>query len=133
MQWVLTGMHTTALPHALRPENFDAIRENLGRLEWRQQPMEDFLAEEGPDSIDAFNLSDIFEYVSEANAERILRDVAEAGTPGARLAYWNMLAPRSRPESLADRIAPLAELSARLFAQDKAIFYSAFVVEEVVG
>ena len=35
-------------------------------------------------------------------------------TPGARLAYWNMLVPRGRPESMADRLRPLTELSTRL-------------------
>ena len=49
---------------------------------------------------------------------------------GARLAYWNMLAPRSRPENLASEIQPLRELSESLFKQDKAFFYSAFIVEE---
>jgi S-adenosylmethionine-diacylglycerol 3-amino-3-carboxypropyl transferase len=130
-QWIFTGAHTSALPHALRPEHYDAIRDNLDRLEWRLQPMEDFLAEAGPNSIDAYNLSDIFEYMSEPGTEQVLWQIAESGRPGARLAYWNMLAPRSRPESLADRIAPLPEISAELFAQDKAYFYSAFVVEEV--
>lgn len=133
LQWILTGTHGPALPHALRPENFELIRDNLERLEWRLQSVEDFLDEAGPRSIDAFNLSDIFEYVSEDNAEHMLCDIATAGRPGARLAYWNMLAPRSRPESMADSIAPLPDLSARLFAKDKAFFYSAFVVEEVLG
>jgi len=44
-----------------------------------------------------------------------------------------MLVPRSRPESMADRLEPLAELSARLFFADKATFYSRFVVEQVRG
>ena len=39
LQWILTGHHTTALPYALRPENFEAIRANLHRLEWRLQPI----------------------------------------------------------------------------------------------
>ena len=51
---------------------------------------------------------------------------------GARLAYWNMLVPRRRPESLATALRPLRDLSAQLFARDQAFFYSALVVEEVV-
>jgi S-adenosylmethionine-diacylglycerol 3-amino-3-carboxypropyl transferase len=42
-----------------------------------------------------------------------------------------MLAPRTRPESMADRLRPLTELSQRLHHEDKAFFYSRFVVEEV--
>lgn len=131
LQWILTGRHTMALPFALREENFDAIRQNLDRLEWRLSPIEDFLDEAGEDAIDAFNLSDIFEYMSEDNYRRLLEALVRSGRPGARLAYWNMLAPRSRPESMAGQLASLSDLADKLFAKDKAFFYSRFVVEEV--
>ena len=131
LQWILTGRHTTALPFALRAENFDAIRANLDRLEWRLQSVEDFLTSEPDLRLDGANLSDIFEYMSEANTAALLSRLADASRPGARIAYWNMLAPRSRPDSLAHRLRPLEALAARLFAEDKAFFYSRFVVEEV--
>jgi S-adenosylmethionine-diacylglycerol 3-amino-3-carboxypropyl transferase len=131
VQWILTGRHTTALPYALRPEHFEVIRANLGRLEWRCQSLEDYLARVPPRSIDRFNLSDIFEYMSEQRYTHTLGRIAATGRPGGRLAYWNMLVPRSRPEALADRLAPLAELAAQLHQQDKAFFYSALVVEEI--
>jgi S-adenosylmethionine-diacylglycerol 3-amino-3-carboxypropyl transferase len=70
--------------------------------------------------------------MSEANMAALLTQLADASRPGGRLAYWNMLAPRSRPESLAGRLRPREDLAAPLFAQDKAFFYSAFIVEEVV-
>lgn len=133
VQWILTGGHPTALPHALRPENFEPIRANLHRLEWHCRSLEEFLEGEGGDAFDRFNLSDIFEYMSAENSRRLLERLADAGRPGGRLAYWNMLAPRRRPEALAHRLRPLDDLARRLFAEDKAFFYSAFVVEEVVG
>jgi S-adenosylmethionine-diacylglycerol 3-amino-3-carboxypropyl transferase len=43
-----------------------------------------------------------------------------------------MLAPRRRPEALAARLRPREDLAGPLFARDKAFFYSALVVEEVV-
>ena len=94
--------------------------------------MEDFLTSEPDLRLDGANLSDIFEYMSEANTAALLTRLADVSRPGARLAYWNMLAPRSRPDSLAHRLRPLEELAARLFAEDKAFFYSRFVVEEVI-
>jgi S-adenosylmethionine-diacylglycerol 3-amino-3-carboxypropyl transferase len=131
LQWILTGRHTTALPFALRPENFDAIRANLHRLEWRKQSLEDFLATCENESIDRFNLSDIFEYMSLDNTQRVLESVARRGRAGGRLAYWNTLVPRSRPEALADVLKPLSELADALHRQDKAFFYTRFVVEEI--
>lgn len=131
LHWILTGTHGDALPFALRAENFDDIRTNLDRFEWRLQSLEDFLAAEPALRVDRWNLSDIFEYMSEENTAALLARLAGASHPGARLAYWNMLAPRSRPESLADRLNPLTDLAARLFHEDKAFFYSRFIVEEV--
>lgn len=131
LHWILIGRHGDALPFALRPENFEAIRANLDRLTWRRQSLEDFLEQAGDGSIDRFNLSDIFEYMSAENYAALLGRIARAGRRGGRLAYWNMLAPRARPESLAERLAPLTDLGARLHAADKAFFYSAFVLEEV--
>jgi S-adenosylmethionine-diacylglycerol 3-amino-3-carboxypropyl transferase len=131
LQWILTGRHTSALPCALRPENFEIIRANLHRLEWRCQPLETFLEEEGDAAIDRYNLSDIFEYMSEENYQQLLERLCRAGRRGGRLAYWNMLASRRRPEMLAAQLHPLEELAQRLFREDKAFFYSAFVVEEI--
>ena len=132
LQWILTGRHTTALPFALRPENFATIRANLDRLEWHCQPLERFLDSVDTHTFDAFNLSDIFEYISQENYQRLLAQLIRAGRGGARLAYWNTLADRRRPEAMADRLRALPELSQTLHAQDKAFFYCAFIVEEIV-
>ncbi len=107
LHWVLTGRHGRALPFALRPENFEPIRAHLDRLEWRLQSVEDYLDANPDVVIDRYNLSDIFEYMSPESYERLLARLAARSRPGGRLAYWNMLAPRSRPESLADRLRPL--------------------------
>lgn len=133
LHWILKGTHGDSLPMALREENFDAIRNNLGALEWRVTPLEDALDELGKGAVDAYNLSDIFEYMGMEPYTALLTRLADSGKPGARLAYWNMLAPRRRPESLADRLRPLEPLASDLFKQDKAWFYSAFVLEEVMG
>lgn len=135
LHWILTGTHGRALPWALRAENFELIRSRLDRLEWHELTLEAFLEREcvggGTTRIDKFNLSDIFEYMSEPNTAALLARLADASRPGGRLVYWNMLAPRRRPESLAHRLAPRDDLAAPLFAQDKAFFYSALVIEEV--
>ncbi len=131
LRWILTGTHApNALPFALRPENFDAIRDNLDALELRLGSVESFLDEAGEGAIDRFNLSDIFEYMSPPNFETLLRRIARSARSGARLAYWNMLAPRRRPASMTDLLRPVEPLASDLLLEDKAFFYSAFVVEE---
>ena len=132
LHWILRGTHGTALPWALRAENFARIRDRLDRLEWHRISLEDFLASGRAAGVSKFNLSDIFEYMSGANCRHLLGRLAEASRPGGRLAYWNLLAPRGRPESLADRLRPLREQAEALHRCDKAWFYSAFILEEVV-
>lgn len=131
LQWILTGSHRTALPFYLREENFPIIRQNLDRMEWHLASLEEFLERHDPGSLSKFNLSDIFEYLSPENSEALLRRIAGSARPGSRLAYWNMLAPRSAPESLREQIKPDSQTATRLFLQDKAFFYSAFIVEDI--
>ena len=131
LQWILTGTHQTALPYALRPENFDAIRANLDRLEWRRQSLEDYLATAEAKSIDRLNLSDVFEYVSRDHYAQLLARLAEVGRAEGRLLYWNMLAPRGYLDELEEQLRPLPELAQRLHRQDKAFFYSALIIEEI--
>ncbi len=131
VHWILTGTHGAALPCALRPEHFDTIRANLDRLEWHRTSLEEFL-DRGTDRIfDRFNLSDLFEYVSAEHHERLLETIVRRARPGGRIAYWNMLAPRRRPEALAGKLRALDDLASRLHDEDRAFFYAALRIEEV--
>jgi S-adenosylmethionine-diacylglycerol 3-amino-3-carboxypropyl transferase len=131
VHWILTGTHGSELPCALRPENFDLIRGNLDRLEWHLSSVEEYLAGAGDRTIDRYNLSDLFEYVSPAAYEQMLEAIVRCSRSGARLAYWNMLVPRKRPDRLADRLESLDDDAARLLRADRAFFYSAFRIERV--
>ncbi len=129
LHWILKGEHGEALPRALEVERFETIRERLDRLEVRLCTVET-LAEEGVKA-DAFNLSDIFEYMSPEAHEAAYGTILAASRPGARIAYWNMMAPRRVPASLADRVTTDSDAEAKLKPLDKAFFYSDFVVEVV--
>jgi len=131
LHWMLTGAHREALPLALRPESFEPIRRNLDRLEWRREPLEQFVRRARPGTFDGFNLSDVFEYVSADHYRRTLDDIARAGRPRARLAYWNLLAPRRSVDTRPSPVRPLDELAGRLHRHDCGFFYSDFVLEEV--
>jgi S-adenosylmethionine-diacylglycerol 3-amino-3-carboxypropyl transferase len=130
LHWILLGRHRDVLPYALRAETFEAIRNNIDRLEWHCTSLGEYLQREA-NSIDCFNLSDVFEYSSQAEYEQLLQGCIRAGRQGGRLAYWNMLVKRQRPEHMSRHLKPMSDLARSLHAQDKAWFYSAFVVEEI--
>jgi len=130
LHWALTGSHGNALPYALRPENVASIRANLDRLSWQVGSLESYLADP-PARFDRFALSDVFEYMDDAAYEGQLRQIVAVSSPRARLAYWNMLVSRTRPERLASELTPQDALASALHEIDKTFFYSRFVIEDV--
>lgn len=134
LHWILTTTHGNALPLALRKEHFETIRNNLDRLQWQLISIEDLVsnAKATGDRFQKFNLSDIFEYMSEPYYHELLEQLLEVSTPGSRLLYWNMLTPRCAPDSMVDHLKPLTELAEQLHQQDKAFFYNRLIVEEVI-
>ncbi|HYW10760.1 MAG TPA: DUF3419 family protein [Longimicrobium sp.] len=126
--YIMTGNYPPeALPRYLRPEWFGAIRSRIDRVRLAQAPIE--TAGEG--RFDGYNLSDIFEYMSPAEHDRCYGALVDRANPGARLVYWNLLAPRSRPDALADRVEPLRETADELHGRDLAWFYGALHVDRV--
>jgi S-adenosylmethionine-diacylglycerol 3-amino-3-carboxypropyl transferase len=128
LTYIMTGNYSRdALPAYLRPENVPVIRERLQRVRLVRGSAESVA---GP--FDGFNLSDIFEYMEPATHERVYAALVGRAAPGARLAYWNMLAPRGPAPAVAERVRPLHRLASDLHARDNAWFYQAFHVDEVI-
>ena len=125
LRHALTGSFGSSLPPYARPESFDAIRANLGALEFFHGSTSDAARIFGRE-FDAFNLSDIFEYMDEAGFRAAARDLAALARPGTRLCYWNMMVPRDLAALDPDAFEPLRDEAAALFARDRAFFYGAF-------
>jgi S-adenosylmethionine-diacylglycerol 3-amino-3-carboxypropyl transferase len=121
------GFVPEALPRWLRREHLAVIRARLDRVRLLHGPVESAQGRFG-----AFNLSDIFEYMPSAECTRVYGALLERAEPGARIAYWNLLAPRRRPEAYAARVRELADEAEALHARDRAWFYRAFRLEEVL-
>ena len=131
LHWILKGTHGDAVPMPWRAEHYDTIRDRLDRLDIRQGALEAFI--DDGDKADGFNLSDIFEYMSPSMFAQVYGQILSAANPKARLVYWNMMAPRRMPPAFADQVTTLSDEEDRLKAQDKAFFYSDFVIEEFKG
>jgi len=130
LQWICTGQYLTALPFALRAENFERIRANLDRLEWYCGDLQDYLGSAAAGSIDRFNLSDVFEYMSAQAFERIMGQLLRVCHAGGRLMYWTLFANRTIPQALAGEIRPLTGLATDLHRRQKTFFYGGIVIAE---
>lgn len=130
LHWIMKGCHGQALPMTWRPEHYATIRDRLERLDIRHGSLEALTA--AGEKADGFNLSDIFEYMSPQVFATVYGQILDAASPGARLVYWNMMAPRRVPAAFRTEVETLDAIEDRLKACDKAFFYSDFVVERAV-
>lgn len=128
LTYIFTGNYGANVPRYLRENVLPRVRERLDRLELVHGSIDEAAAR-SEKAFDAFNLSDIFEYLDAPTCAALYASLLSRSNPGARFAYWNMLVPRYRPEELATRVERDEVESRRLFERDFAFFYRDFIVE----
>lgn len=133
MTYFLTGRFPTGALRApyLRAENHERLRALLPRLRLVTEDLGGCLARQPIGTYSKANLSDIFEYMSAADAAALLGALGERLRPGGRVAYWNLLVERSSLQGGAPRLRHLGDAGRRLHARDRVFFYQAFHIEEV--
>ncbi|MHC4959227.1 MAG: DUF3419 family protein [Planctomycetota bacterium] len=120
LEYMMIGNFEQCLPRYLRPEHFDKVREGCSRITLVRAAIHEIEGE-----FDGFNLSDIFEYMTERECEAVFDALLGRARRRARLAYWNLLVDRRCKGA----VTPLQSLSAELGARDRGWFYRAFRVD----
>ena len=132
LNFILKGYYNDdCLPHALRKENFEIIKNNIEKIEFKICSVEEALNSTS-DNFDAYNLSDIFEYMSENSMKELYSNIINKSNNEAKVMYWNMLVPRQCPENLKTQIYVNKYICKKLIRKDKAFFYSKIVVEKII-
>ena len=90
---------------------------------------EDFFGGREDSTIQKFNFSNIFEWMSPEAYASLLREAYRVGAPGAVLTYRNLLVFRERPPSLAALFDSQTEMARALHARDRSFIYRNYVVE----
>lgn len=133
LQWILSGTYRD--PECSQPylseDGHAKLVAAADRIEFVHDDLMGHLRSAGADRYTAFNFSDVPEYLSESETESLLRAAISASGPGARMAYWNLLVPRHRPESMASVLDRNTALGDALIRKDRAFFYGGFQIETV--
>ena len=106
LEYILTGRYgnlETAHPY-LRASNYPALRANVARIRLVHGSLEDYLKSLQPGTVSRFNLSDIFEYMSDDAFELALREILRVCRNDGKLGFWTLFVPRTIPPGVADRI-----------------------------
>lgn len=130
LHYIINGKYKSVLPLAYRKENFETIKNNIDKLILLTESVESFLERDDIDYISKYNLSDIFEYMDDSQMCKIFEKIFTKSTSGTRVAYWNMLADK-RASKYFENLEYKEKESEELLKQDKAFFYSKFIIEEI--
>jgi S-adenosylmethionine-diacylglycerol 3-amino-3-carboxypropyl transferase len=117
-------LNEDTVPEYLRQRNFETIRHRLDRIAAVTADIGAAVETLGPQSVDCFALSNVFEYSPRALFERTCDALALAARPGARFALRNLLAPRRLADCPAFHVD--AALSTRLRDADRGFIYCGF-------
>lgn len=121
-------LNEAAVPPYLQAGHFERLRRHAGRIEPCTGELEAVLRSLPDGSIDAFALSNVFEWVSPDVFERTLREIHRTAAPGGRLCYRNLLVRRTHPRSLDGWFLPEPVRARRLLFEDRSFVYSRFEI-----
>lgn len=123
LAYILEGSFQRALPPWLQRHNVEILRDRLDGI----RPLLGDLEEASHHgSFQGANLSDIFEYMDPLQTMESAQILSNCLVPGALVAYWNLLAPRSLARSAPHLFQSSQGQAQMLHAKDRAWFYGSF-------
>lgn len=125
LHMILKGNYRSYLPHYLRSENYNAIKNNIDRLEIVHADVKDMVK---GTSYNVYNLSNVFEYLSNNEFTALAKEWAKLIPSNAKLAFWNLMVQRSFSEVAGDEYI-YSDICEPIAKSDKGFFYSRFRLE----
>lgn len=120
-----------SLPDYLSRANFEIMRKRVGRIELVTGEIERFLVSTPDDTFTKFNVSNLFDWISEPIFVRLHEEIVRTGKNGARMANWNTLLARGIPSDRVPQLQRAPEAAAELLRRDRAFLYANFEVGEL--
>lgn len=124
LRFIMNGNFGENLPYYARPENFEIIKKNIDKLELYKGYIEDLFRRDM--NFDCYNLSNIFEYMSDSFFTQVAHTISNSLKDGSRVAYWNLMVKRKISEVLPFEFSYCKDVSENLSKCDKGFFYRDF-------
>lgn len=132
-EYMLTGAYAdwgTAHPY-LHASNFQFLKNHVSRVTLVVGDVWEYLKNLPAAAVTKFNLSDIFEYMSEEHFHLVAKEILRVSQEGARVAYWSLFVPRPVPPACAGQMDSQPSETGKLFASSRTFFYGGFHVWRV--
>lgn len=125
LEYIFRGIFRTHLPVYLQEKHFTTIKQNIGRLQLSTIDMNVAVINR---KYDVYCASNIFEYMSADEFGKAVQAWSEVIQPAARIAFWNLMVPRSFAE-----VSPEAWRNTGYAPDtDMGFFYSRFLLEQKI-
>lgn len=121
LHFIMKGDFGGNLPHYARRENFEIIKNNIERLKLHHGVVEGAFKEYG--NFSKFNLSNIFEYMSDDIFKEVTDKLVENGSSNAKYVHWNLMVPRKMHE-INSQLKYSESLTNKLIDLDCGFFYA---------
>ncbi len=133
LDYILNGEFSKrdVLPPYLLAKNFSYLKNNLERIRLVCTDINSYLQRQPATAFSAFNLSDVFEYMSPTLFEKTIANILRVSNAGTRIAFWHLFIPRPLIPAWQDFLNPRPELSERLYQQSRTFFYGGFQLWEL--
>jgi S-adenosylmethionine-diacylglycerol 3-amino-3-carboxypropyl transferase len=122
LHYIFTGTFGPILPVYLQEAHFTTIKQNIARLHLAEEDMD---AAVHAQQYDVYCASNIFEYMSADTFDALANRWTPMIPAGARIAFWNLMAPRSFAETLPQSW----DNCAVDIPTDNGFFYSRYLLE----
>jgi len=133
LDFILTGTYLkqSDLPLYLKLENFNRLKSTVDKIKIINGTIQEFLITQKENSFSKFNLSDIFETMSEHEKDSLFQELIRVADNDSIVVYWNNLVERSHPASLNRYISNDTETATILYHNDRAFFYNKLIIENI--
>ncbi|MBN2893310.1 MAG: DUF3419 family protein [Bacteroidales bacterium] len=130
LDYILTGNFHKNLHYYLKEEKFNDLKIK-NNLELSNSDILSFLKSKKDNSINKFNLSDIFESMNIKETNIIFNEILRTSTNNARIIFWNNLVERDIPNNIEENFIRDFELEQKLSPTEKVFFYNKFYIYKV--
>ena len=133
LHYCLTGSFIHTLPDYLQKKNFEKLNKNqTTKIEIISKDIITYLKMTKDNSYTKFNLSDIFEALSDHECNLLWSEIIRTSKKGAIIVYWDNLIPRPIPEHLFNIVKEETKLQQQLFQKDRVFFYGSLHIYKVI-
>lgn len=134
LDYILNGKFTNQdlLPSYLLAKNFAYLKNNLERIRLVCTDINTYLQQQPAATFSAFNLSDVFEYMSPSLFKKTMANILRVSGAGARIAFWHLFIPRPLIPAWQDFLKPRSQRSEKLYQQSRTFFYGGFQLWELL-